>query len=188
MSRLLFPDNTVLINFAYIGRMDLLERLTNGNGAWCQSVAFECAKSSEVDGLAELTKAPSIFGEPWVPESGADHLEIRRLRTEMASPGEGRSKHLGEAETIVLMERRCPDGKFVTDDVDAARKAKLRGIDTFSTWDLMLLALRLRWVDADTVFGYAKVLQMRGQYVPRNLVYRQSFNEWLHRNGASSDQ
>jgi hypothetical protein len=28
---LMFPDNTVLINFALINRMDLLARLANGN-------------------------------------------------------------------------------------------------------------------------------------------------------------
>jgi hypothetical protein len=28
----MFPDNTALINFAIINRMDLLERLANGNG------------------------------------------------------------------------------------------------------------------------------------------------------------
>jgi hypothetical protein len=32
VTSLMFPDNTVLINFAIINRMDLLARLANGNG------------------------------------------------------------------------------------------------------------------------------------------------------------
>jgi len=30
----MFPDNTVLTNFALINRMDLLRRLANGKGRW----------------------------------------------------------------------------------------------------------------------------------------------------------
>lgn len=44
MTVLTVPDNTVLINFALINRMDLLSRLANGNGRWCATVATECAE------------------------------------------------------------------------------------------------------------------------------------------------
>jgi hypothetical protein len=44
----MFPDNTVLINFAIITRMDLLSRLANGNGRWCATVAAECVESSRL--------------------------------------------------------------------------------------------------------------------------------------------
>lgn len=179
MTRLLFPDNTVLINFAYISRMDLLQRLTGGNGAWCQSVAMECAKSAQIEGLEDLRGADEIFGQPWRPETGAEHSEIRRLREEMARPGDGASKHLGEAETIVLMERRASDGRFVTDDAAAARQAQAHGIASNTTWDLLFLALRLKWVDADTVYGYVGVLRQRKRPVPHTLwSSRNSFDRW----------
>jgi len=71
VAKLLFPDNTVLINFALINRMDLLERLANGNGHWCATVASECTRSSREAGLEALADAPEIFGAPWYPESGA---------------------------------------------------------------------------------------------------------------------
>jgi hypothetical protein len=60
----MFPDNTVLINFAIINRMDLLEKLANGNGQWCATVATECAESAGYPGLAALSAADGIFGEP----------------------------------------------------------------------------------------------------------------------------
>lgn len=45
MAKLFLPDNTVLINFAIIGRMDLLAELLNGQGSWCLSISRECANS-----------------------------------------------------------------------------------------------------------------------------------------------
>jgi hypothetical protein len=50
----MFPDNTALINFALINRMDLLGRLANGNGRWCATVATECEESAKRPGLAAL--------------------------------------------------------------------------------------------------------------------------------------
>ncbi|MGF7238301.1 MAG: hypothetical protein ACQSGP_25575 [Frankia sp.] len=65
MAVLLFPDNTVLINFAIINRMDLLERLANGNGRWCATVASECWTSARQPDLGALAAAGNIFGSPW---------------------------------------------------------------------------------------------------------------------------
>ncbi|MBI9113794.1 hypothetical protein [Sanguibacter suaedae] len=187
MSTFLFPDNTVLINFAYIGRMDLLARLTGGRGAWCQSVATECDNSSRFEGLDELATARKIFGTPWLPESGAEHLSIRLLRDEMASPGDGPTKHLGEAETIALMEHRGVTGFFITDDEDAARKAHARGIRSSTTWDMLALALRAQWVDADTVFGFVTVLRQRRRPIPRAIGRdRASFDSWVSSVAPSS--
>jgi len=57
---LIFPDNTVLINFALINRMDLLGRLANGNGRWCATIAAECAESAKRPELAALQGAAEI--------------------------------------------------------------------------------------------------------------------------------
>jgi hypothetical protein len=88
----MFPDNTVLINFAIINRMDLLERLANGNGQWCATVSGECAESARYPGLAALSTAETIFGEPLYPTplstrtcrssaTSLPALEIHRLST-----------------------------------------------------------------------------------------------------------
>ena len=45
MAQLFLPDNTVLINFAIIGAMELLGELLNGQGSWCISIARECQNS-----------------------------------------------------------------------------------------------------------------------------------------------
>jgi hypothetical protein len=98
----MFPDNTVLINFATISRMDLLEKLANGNGQWCATVAGECAESAGYPGLAALSAAEGIFGEPLYP-SPAEHQDVQVLRNQLASPGDRPTKHLGEAETVAII-------------------------------------------------------------------------------------
>ena len=73
MPLLVLPDNTVLVNFAYINRMDLLARLAS-NGAWCASVAAECDQSAKLPGLESMADAHGIFGEPLRPENGREHV------------------------------------------------------------------------------------------------------------------
>jgi hypothetical protein len=105
VASLMFPDNTVLINFAIINRMDLLERLANGNGQWCATVSGECAESARYPGLAALSAAEKIFGEALYPNP-AEHQDVQVLRNQLASPGDPPSKHLGEAETVAIITRR----------------------------------------------------------------------------------
>jgi hypothetical protein len=115
VATLLFPDNTVLVNFAIMSRMDLLARLANGNGQWCATVARECARSARVAGLAALNDAGSIFGEPLLPNA-VELQDARIMRDQLASPGDSRTAHLGEAETLAIITRRQLVCFFVTDD------------------------------------------------------------------------
>jgi len=39
VSTFLFPDNTVLCNFAAVDRLDLLQAVLNGRGRWTPTVA-----------------------------------------------------------------------------------------------------------------------------------------------------
>jgi hypothetical protein len=81
VASLMFPDNTVLINFAIINRMGLLEKLANGNAQWCATVAGECAESAGYPGLAALSAAEEIFGEPLYP-TPAEHQDVQVLRNQ----------------------------------------------------------------------------------------------------------
>lgn len=167
MTQLLFPDNTVLVNFALINRMDLLARVTNGNGRWCATVASECDRSSQEPGLGAMSSAHEIFGVPLYPESGAERLDVQALRLELAQPGDPNHKHYGEAETLAIMSRRAIAGFFVTDDGDAARLARNNGIAVITTWDLMRLAVRCKLVDVDTVWGYTQTLRANRRGAPK---------------------
>jgi predicted nucleic acid-binding protein len=178
MTVLMFPDNTVLINFAIINRMDLLERLANGNGRWCATVASECAESARRPELTALDTAGDIFGEPLFPDA-AEHQDIRVLRDQLASPGEGPFQHLGEAETIAIITRRRLSCFFVTDDRSAARLAARSGIQIVGTWHLLKIAHRGGWIDADTLWGYVRTLEEQGRGTPPGVWSRPSFDKWL---------
>ncbi|MBL7497818.1 hypothetical protein I6A84_43960 [Frankia sp. CNm7] len=178
MAALLFPDNTVLINFAIINRMDLLERLANGNGRWCATVAAECAASARYPGRGALTAVHDIFGAPWFPDA-TELRETRVLREELASPGDHPHRHLGEAETIAIMLHRRVDGFFVTDDNDAARLAARHGIQVVRTWRLLQLATRFGWIDADTLWGYVQTLRGQRRGAPPGVTDRPSLDKWL---------
>jgi predicted nucleic acid-binding protein len=174
----MFPDNTVLVSFAIINRMDLLNRLANGNGTWCATVATECAQSARLRELAALDGAREIFGEPLFPDD-AEYQDIQVLRDELAGPGDQPTSHLGEAETIAIIVRRQLTCFFATDDRDAARLAAKNGVKTADTWLLLRVASRKSWLDADTLWGYVQTLTRQGRGTPHGVRDRLSFDKWL---------
>lgn len=177
--RAVFPDNTVLVSFALINRMDLLERLVRDKGIWCATVARECSRSALEPGLVALEAASDIFGEPLFPESQAEHLDVRMLRLELSAPGDSKFAHLGEAETLAIITRRMIDAIFVTDDKGAARLARKYGVATTTTWSLLRLAARTGFVDHDTLWSYVLTLANAGRGAPGGVKTREQFEKWL---------
>jgi len=62
MTILLFPDNTVLVNFALVSRVPLLETLLAGNRRWTVTIAAECAGGARKPGLEEMALAAAFLG------------------------------------------------------------------------------------------------------------------------------
>lgn len=164
---LFFPDNTVLINFTIVGRLDLLEELANGNGRWCLSVSHECARSARIDGLEALKGVRDFLGDPLQP-TPVELLNTRVLRDSMASPGEAATKHLGEAETITIITSRGmrPTAVFVTDDASALGLAAQQGMKVADTWDLLNLAERVGKISAEEHLQYVATLKAGGRRRP----------------------
>lgn len=179
MAKLFLPDNTVLVNFALIHRMDLLTELINGRGAWCISVANECHNSANaVSNLSDMTQAPAIFGTPLHPDQ-AERIDTRTLRDNIASPGDAATKHLGEAETVAIISRRQIDGLFLTDDRDAQALAAHNGIATVTTWDLLRLAYRVGKITEPVLAGYLRTLTAENRGRPPGVNNQASFKAWL---------
>jgi hypothetical protein len=100
MTEYLFPDNTVLCNFATLNRLDLLKSVLNGRGRWTDAVAFEASRSA--------SKLPALRGLPdegWLDDpieitSESDVLAISRIRRAVFDGTDNEPlKHLGEAQT-----------------------------------------------------------------------------------------
>lgn len=181
MTTLLFPDNTVLVNFALIDRMDLLARAAGGGrGRWCGTVAKECERSAREPGLGEMVRARHIFGTPLYPETAAERLEVRRLRDELASPGDRPTDHLGEAETVAIVVNR-PEmtAFFVSDDRGAARLATSRGVTVITTWDLLRTFSRRGLISEDEGASFARTLRAERRAMPPGCRTDEDVRRWL---------
>ena len=68
--RLVFPDTTVLINFALVDEMPLLGQLVANNGSWCGTVASECDDQASKQGLPHMRDAHARGVHELSAESG----------------------------------------------------------------------------------------------------------------------
>lgn len=182
MTALLFPDTTVLVNFALLRRMDLLEVAAGGGrGRWCGTVAKECDASAHQRELQDLRLVPTILGTPLYPETGAERLEVQHLRTELASPGDRSTDHLGEAETLaIITSRRELTAFFVTDDRGAARLAASRGVRAITTWDLLRTLLRHARITDDEARSFVRTLHAARRALPTGCRTEDDVWRWLH--------
>lgn len=140
MSSFVFPDNTVLCNFAVVGRLDLLESVLLGRGRWTEAVAYEAGRSAQhIPDLAAVAGG-GWLGDPIevVKESDTQHVE-RIRRAVFGGTEEDPLKHLGEAQTCYVLQR-WPDlagSWWVSDDRESLRYARQQGITTRETIDLV---------------------------------------------------
>ncbi|GAA4117624.1 hypothetical protein GCM10022415_15700 [Knoellia locipacati] len=178
MSRFFFADNTVLVNFGILDRLELLGKLLNDKGRWCATVAQECDASAGVEGLGVLGKAGAVFGEPERP-TPAELIDTRVLRDRMASPGDHRFAHLGEAETVAIMTRRFATSYFVTDDVGAATIAAAEGLRVLNTWDLLRALVRSGLLAREDLWTDLEALTSAGRGRPPGVYGYKSFRTWV---------
>ena len=176
MPKFFLPDNTVLINFAIIRRMDLLAEILKGQGSWCISIARECQKSESY--YPDLAAANAIFGPPLTPDR-IEYEDTRLLRDSMASPGDPNTQHLGEAETIAIISRRRIGGFFLTDDRDAKHLATQHGITVITTWDLLRHAHNTSKVTKPVLSGYLRTLKSHQRGNPPGVTNPDHLDDWL---------
>lgn len=80
MSEYLFPDTTVLCNFAAVDRLDLLATVLNGRGRWTQAVAYEAERSARyLPCLADLPRNRSL-GDPIEITAPSEIQQVNRIR------------------------------------------------------------------------------------------------------------
>lgn len=135
-----FPDNTVLCNFAAVDRLPLLEKLLDGRGRWTEAVAHEAEQSAAYLPRLRDIVAAGMLGEPIAITDVREIAEVDRVRRAVfGGVASAPTKHLGEAETCVLiiMRREFRDSVWITDDRSAGAFARRKGITTKETFDLM---------------------------------------------------
>lgn len=173
----LFPDNTVLVNFALIRRVALLGELVSDR-AWSFAVAQECSKSARVDGLEDLAEAQRLFGTPLTPTT-VEMVRTRTIRDLMLGPGDDVTAHIGEAETFAIVLERRINAAFATDDRNAQAVARAHGIHVISTWDLLALAVRASLLSADECVSDCRILRKAKRGGPPGANDDAAVRAWL---------
>jgi hypothetical protein len=136
----LFPDNSVLCNFACVGRLSLLRTVLNGRGRWTSAVAYEASRSARFIPSLNSIPADGWLAEPIEISSDTDILLVNQIRRVVfGGTDEQPLKHLGEAESCFLIRERTEfaESWWISDDQEAVRYARFQHITTRETIDLM---------------------------------------------------
>lgn len=166
MTEYLFPDNTVLCNFALVGRVDLLETVLRGRGRWTAAVAYEAERSIRAIPALEDLVREGCLGEPVEITSEKDVQRVNRVRRAVFGGTDAEPlRHLGEAETchVILNWTEFAGSWWISDDAEALRYARRQGITTRETVDLMSSAVADGDADADDAFLLLQTMADEGR-------------------------
>lgn len=140
MATWVFPDNTVLCNFAAVGRIDLLHTFLGERGRWAEAVADEARKSARyLPALAELVGG-EVMGDP-IEVLDPEHIRrVEVIRKDIFGGRENQPlKHLGEAQTCFLIHEvdQWRGSTWISDDRDSLDFARSQHIRSLETIDIM---------------------------------------------------
>lgn len=130
-------DACSIINFAAINRVPLFETAMRGRGCWTEAVEGEVRMLSarhEYQSARGLL-ASGCLSDPLELDGYDDTEAVEDIRAALGGVSSAPLKHLGEAESIHVIETR-PEFNgaiFLTDDRDATYLARRRGIDVRDT-------------------------------------------------------
>lgn len=173
MTTYLFPDNTILCNFACVDSLGLLRTVLNGRGRWTSAVSYEASRSAQF--LPALSSVPvdGWLGEPIEITSDTDIQRVNQVRRAVfGGTDEEPLKHLGEAETCFLIKARAEfaESWWLSDDQEAVRYARFQHITTRETIDLMTIAVINGDIAAPQAYGLMLTMadEDRGLRLPRS--------------------
>ena len=168
MTEHLFPDNTVLCNFAAVNRLDLLRSVLGGRGRWTEAVAYEASRSA-----AKLPPLLALPSEGWLDEpieisAAADIRKINQIRRAVFGGTDDEPlRHLGEAQTCYVIKNlpSFAGSWWISDDREALRYARFQHITTRETIDLMCIAVAGGDIGAADAFGLMNQMADSDRYL-----------------------
>lgn len=151
-----FCDNTVLCNFAAIGRIELLESILRGRGRWTEAVEFEAKQSrGHHPDLGQLIDGGWLGDAMEAARSDDDAGQIERIRRSVfGGAPEKPTQHLGESETIFVIKNRIEfhGAWLISDDREAVAYGRAQGLITKQTIDLMADAVAMADINAEEAY------------------------------------
>ncbi|MGW1711255.1 hypothetical protein ACWCP8_38910 [Streptomyces sp. NPDC002206] len=163
-----FPDNTVLCNFACVDRIRLLEEILNGRGRWTAAVAYEASNSARIKyRTLQALIDDGTLGEPIEIED--DEVEaVQTARVAFGGVPELPLKHLGEAETLHLIQTRQEfkgASTWISDDKITLSYARRKGLSVMDTTDLMAYGCSMGDVGPQEAFHILQQMVQLGRGV-----------------------
>ena len=168
MTEYLFPDNTVLCNFAAVNRLDLIKSVVNGRGRWTEAVAYEASRSASKLPVLGGLPAEGWLDEPIEITSESDIQQINQIRrARFGGTDDEPLKHLGEAQTCYVIKNwaEFAGSWWISDDGEALRYAKFQGITTRETIDLMSIAVTDGDISARNAFDLMQAMADSDRYL-----------------------
>jgi hypothetical protein len=168
MTEYMFPDNTVLCNFAAVDRLDVIKSVLGGRGRWTEAVAYEASRSAN-----KLPALRRLATEGWLDDSieitrESDIESINRIRRVVFGGTDDEPlKHLGEAQTCYVIKNwaEFSGSWWISDDGEALRYAKFQGIITRETIDLMSVAVADGDISAGDAFDLMQGMADSDRYL-----------------------
>lgn len=168
MTEFLFPDNTVLCDFAAVDQLGLLRSVLGERGRWTEAVAYEASRSAHhLPALSALTSGDWL-GDPIEITDDADIRQIERIRRAVFGGGDDRPlQHLGEAQSchVILNWAEFAGSWWITNDREALRYAIFQGITTRETIDLMSSAVVNGDITASDAFALMTRMTDEGRHL-----------------------
>ena len=160
-----FPDNTVLCNFACIDGTSLLVDHLRGRGRWTEAVAREAQQSVQyLPDLGTLLGPGSPLGEPIRIEGVEDSDHVEKIRRNVFGGTQDKLlQHLGEAQTCFLLttDPAWAGATWITDDREAGRYARYQGIVTWGTVDLVRALVADGDLTAEQAFTHLRAIDVQ---------------------------
>lgn len=167
-----FPDNSVIVNFAHLDRLEMLRNYLRGNGRVVQAVANEIVDSGgHVPQLAGF-ELEAWFGKVIRVTRDAERDTVENIRRFRFGGDRFKPKeHLGESETLYVIQNKPTyrDSVWITEDGDAYRFGKQQGIITKNTFDV-LCDLVGSW-DLTAADAHACMERLSDPALDRHLIY-----------------
>ena len=163
----IFPDTSLLMNFAAVSRMDLVKEVVKDRGCWTEAIHDEVQRWSQELRYQALAEVFDFMPpEPHIARS-EEMATGEVIRRRLAKPGDARSQHWGECETLAVIHHRYDERTVLVLSEDAGVLAECRhqGIETVTTRVLLeLAAMRsyISWLQAEEI---AQLLKDMGEPV-----------------------
>lgn len=164
MADFLLPDNTELCNFAAVDQMPLLRGFLGQRGRVTQAVAREIRQSAQKLAALRSLDMEEWFGGAIAIQDADESRRVDNIRTQVFGGTTRKpTQHLGESQSLFLILNRSEfsGSTWITDDGEAFRYAKRKGIVTLHTRGILEALVARGELSAQSAFEMCERMQDR---------------------------